>query len=701
MASTDLDRPAKHAVLYLRVSTKDQASRNGEAEGYSIPAQRLACRQKADALGTTVVEEFVDAGESARSAHRPELQRMLAYVEVNRVDLLIVHKIDRLARNRMDDLQITLALEKAGVQLVSCSEQIDNKTPAGKLTHGLMALIAEWYSSNLSAEVKTKTLQKVRNGDSVGRAPTGYLNTRKRIDGREIRTIDIDSDRAEHVRWAFRAYASGDYTVRQLTAALEARGLTVVPTKSVPEASLSVSKVHRMLRNRFYIGYFTWDGVEYEGNHERLIDPKVFQTVQALLDARNLAGEKQRLHNHYLKGTVHCGGCGSRLCITHATNRWGTTYVYFFCLGRQQRRTNCVRKAVPVELVEDRIEQLWQHVHLSSDYSQLLDALLREELDSYLAEAAQTRAAATRRLQVLQGQRRKLLDAHYAGAIPLDLLKSEQDRLTSETEACERQMETATAASDSIQTALDRCLEFLHDAATRYHTAPATSRRRMNQALFERIVIEEDGTVVGHLTGPYRQLLSPDLVVAATTKLTSKEPDSPAAEPAEPQLISFDPSAWHHGVPAWLARHRSWQQHTKRPLAATAAKGQTQGPNRAFSCAWGLKKNHLVGPVGLEPTTYGLKVRSSAIELEARCATTRQGYAGRLLHIVLQGLLDHSGDHRVDSMKSIKAPRSCAQKTVSPSSCADFRLPSLNTPLITAAGTMPRSPKRLSQMVAF
>ena len=58
------------AVIYLRVSTKDQATRGGEAEGFSIPAQRDACRRKAAALGAVVVEEFVDRGESARSARR-------------------------------------------------------------------------------------------------------------------------------------------------------------------------------------------------------------------------------------------------------------------------------------------------------------------------------------------------------------------------------------------------------------------------------------------------------------------------------------------------------------------------------------------------------------------------------------------------------------------------------------------------------
>ena len=89
--------PAPIAVSYLRVSTKDQASRGGLAEGLSIPAQRSAIGQKAKAIGAQIVMEFVDAGESGRSADRPSLQEMLKYLRDNHVDLVIVHKIDRLA----------------------------------------------------------------------------------------------------------------------------------------------------------------------------------------------------------------------------------------------------------------------------------------------------------------------------------------------------------------------------------------------------------------------------------------------------------------------------------------------------------------------------------------------------------------------------------------------------------------------------
>ena len=103
------------AVSYLRVSTKEQASKGGRDEGFSIPAQREANLRKARELNAIIVEEFVDAGESARKADRPDLVRMIEYVKANHVAYCIVHKVDRLARNRADDVSIHLALKEAGV----------------------------------------------------------------------------------------------------------------------------------------------------------------------------------------------------------------------------------------------------------------------------------------------------------------------------------------------------------------------------------------------------------------------------------------------------------------------------------------------------------------------------------------------------------------------------------------------------------
>lgn len=102
----------ERAVIYLRVSTSAQADRDNEKEGYSIPAQRDACLRKAEYLGADVVDEYIDAGESARSADRPGLQAMLRRIQtLSDVDYVIVHKIDRLARSRRDDVEIGLLIK--------------------------------------------------------------------------------------------------------------------------------------------------------------------------------------------------------------------------------------------------------------------------------------------------------------------------------------------------------------------------------------------------------------------------------------------------------------------------------------------------------------------------------------------------------------------------------------------------------------
>lgn len=155
-------KPAKTAIIYLRVSTARQAAKNVEPEGYSIPAQRTTCIKKRD-LGATVIEQYVDAGASARSADRDGLRRMLARLvdgSLPNIDLVIVHKLDRLARDRADDVAILFDIRKGGAALVSVSEQID-ETPAGRLKHGIVASFTEFYSKNLSDETTWQKVQDV------------------------------------------------------------------------------------------------------------------------------------------------------------------------------------------------------------------------------------------------------------------------------------------------------------------------------------------------------------------------------------------------------------------------------------------------------------------------------------------------------------------------------------------------------------
>ena len=505
------------AVIYLRVSSKEQAEKGGETEGYSIPAQREGCKRKAVNLSAAVIEEFVERGESAKTADRPELQRMLTYVAEHHVKYVIVHKVDRLARNRADDVAINMAIRQAGAELVSVSENID-QTPSGLLLHGIMSSIAEFYSRNLANEVIKGTVQKAKNGGTPGRAPVGYLNVREVVNGREARTVEIDPERGPLMAWAFETYATGEWTIRRLLAELTARGLTTVPGARGPGKPLVVSHLHKLLRNPYYVGMVRYRGAIYPGKHEPLVSPETFRRVQELLTAKHLSGEKEREHPHYLKGSVYCGGCGSRLIVCHAKGNGGT-YPYFICAGRQRDKTSCQQRAIRIDQAEDAIAAHYATVQLPERELATLRAFLGEELSKLRFDADREHRTQERRLGKLKDERKTLLDAHYAGAVPLDLLKSEQDRIATAVEAIEGRLTEIAADFKTAETNLERALTRVGDCEAAYRDASGRMRRQFNLAFFKRLLISDDYTVAGELAPPFDVLLGEELrraVIAQT-----------------------------------------------------------------------------------------------------------------------------------------------------------------------------------------
>ena len=489
----------KRAVSYIRVSTREQAQRGGSEEGFSLPAQREANKRKAQSMGALVVKEFADRGESARSANRPELQKMLAYLkEDGGIDYVIVHKLDRLARNRADDVEINRAFEEAGVRLVSTSENID-QTPGGMLLHGIMSSIAEFYSRNLANEVIKGMGEKARNGGTLGKAPLGYMNVRARDEnGREVRTVALDEERAPLIRLAFTEYATGNWTVRQLADHLNNRGLTIPLTARKPANPVSVRLLQTLLRNPYYKGVISFQGVEYAGAHEPLVDAATWQTVQDILTAHT-NGERQRMHNHHLKSTIVCGLCGARLLVQHATSRASGTYHYFVC-ARRHRVHDCTFKAVLIDEVEARVAELYRQIQLSSDDRRKIEHYLRAEFAHIQANRQQDVLRLTTRQQQLEDQRHKLLEAHYAGAIPLDLLKKEQDQLTSSILAIQRELDGYTADAALVEQYLTQTLDLLEDCQRLYLAAPDRLKKLLNQVFFERILVnpavDEDGRTI-------------------------------------------------------------------------------------------------------------------------------------------------------------------------------------------------------------
>ena len=511
-ALTDSITP-KFAVSYIRVSTPDQAKRSGTVEGFSIPAQREANKQKALSIGAIIGKEFIDRGTSAKTADRPELIKMLKYIEENkaRIDYVIVHKVDRLARNRDDDSDITRVLKKANIQLVSVSESIDY-TPSGMLVHGIMSTIAQFYSDNLSTEVKKGMLEKAKNGGTTTRAPLGYRNIRGYDnEGRRDSHVDVDAERAPLIELAFKEYATGNWSLNSLAEHLDELGLATPATYNMPSKPINKKMLHRIFNNPYYKGIVTYNDVQYPGKHEAIIDEKTWDKVQEILRS-HVNGERTRVHEHYLKSTVYCGKCGARLIIHNAKSQSGDIYPYFVCSAKHNKRHNCKQRAVLIDEVADKIEQLYDRIAYKSSFKELLQNWLNSQIAELTKESEVEISRLKQQKNKLEREQRKLLQAHYSDAIPIDLLKEEQDRIGQTLCGINERISACQAEYTEIGNNMELAFELLDDCGKAYRQVDDSEKRCFNQAIFERICVHDDLTLDAQYNEPFDTLLGSEVL---------------------------------------------------------------------------------------------------------------------------------------------------------------------------------------------
>ena len=498
-------------VAYFRVSTSRQANTSFDEDGFSIQVQRDYCQRKASEMGVQLVDEYIDRGKSARTADRPALQAMLTRIkEDTDIQYVFVHKLDRLARNREDDVHIGLLLAKNGVRLMSCTENIDD-TPSGKLVRGIMGDIAEWYSSNLSEEAKKGMRKKVEIGGTPYKAPIGYVNERLKITelGKDIGMVKVHETYGPIITECFKLYDTGRCTLSDVTAYANDQGLRMPANRRYPERPVTIQHMHWILHNRYYTGWITFGGVEYRGEHPPLIDEPTFARVQALLTARNLNKDKSRKRPHHLKGSLFCAYCGRRLGIcAPAKQQSGARYAYFYCLGRQANTTSCPQAYLPVGDIEDAIHTYWATVRIPTERIQALRAVILTEFVGKHEQGQSEIRRQRRRISELEQRRKKAKAAYYANALELDEFKAEQAVIKQGIQAAQDSIARWGVELTSITQALDTALALVENPQLLYDTLPEGLKGVLVQTVFEKLWNLDTAVVGSELTEPFAELLA-------------------------------------------------------------------------------------------------------------------------------------------------------------------------------------------------
>jgi site-specific DNA recombinase len=538
------------AVILLRVSDESQTKRAGAEQGYSFEYQRDRCYDEAAKREADVVREFVAPAESASNGMYRTLREALDFVrEDGNIDYFIIYMLDRFIRDELTQFQTYAELRGVGTDLVSATEKIDN-TPAGLLQMAVLASVNAYRSRNDGVKVKDGMRKKAELGGTPGRAKLGYLN-KQRMDGRNsIRTVEIDPTRSPHIQFAFQAFATSEWSLSALVEELYERGLRSNPGGRTP-GKVGRSSLHRILRDPYYKGVVIFKGIEYEGTHERLIPDTLFERVQQILDARSKGRDNSWRHRHYVKGSVFCANCDGRLLFTRVTGNGGE-YDYFICAGRH-RGTGCTLPYLPAEWVEQRttdyyrkeVERLGER--LTAAEPQLV------ELFGLLTEHKQKSADRSRaEIERIEGKRRRLVSDHLArpNAIPLDVLEAEQANLSASLTAARGELEKAEARLDRSNTGLKNALALLREAPKGYERIDPETRRRLNQAIFKRLLVSVEGIDRVEFTEEFEGLVDDKLPplaekIAAAPK-TSSFKLGPNLDHAVPRA-GFEPAACRLG----------------------------------------------------------------------------------------------------------------------------------------------------------
>ena len=261
----------KRAVIYCRVSTTEQAD-----EGNSLVTQEKDCREYASKNGYEVPEDgrFIERGESAKTANRPQLQKMLGYCaqKKNSISAVIVYKIDRLSRNTDDYSQLRLLLKRYGVGIRSTSEQIED-TPVGRFMENTMANIAQFDNDIRAERCSNGMREAVREGRYVWGAPVGFANVRV-----ADRATIAPNDMAPLVLRSFELVAAATYTTDGVWRMMCKEGLRKKNGKP-----LSRNYFYEMLRNELYTAWIEKFEERHKGKFEAIVSEELFMQVQRVL----------------------------------------------------------------------------------------------------------------------------------------------------------------------------------------------------------------------------------------------------------------------------------------------------------------------------------------------------------------------------------------------------------------------------------
>ena len=468
---------------YVRVSTAKQGQ-----HGSSLQEQRDAIENYAR-RHSLVIAAWFEEQETAAKRGRSCFNRMLKLLKQGKAGGVIIHKIDRSARNLRDWADLGELID-SGVDVHFANESLDLQSRGGRLSADIQAVVAADYIRNLREEVRKGFYGRLKQGLYPLPAPIGYL------DRGAGAPKAPDPNRAPFIRQAFELYATAAYSLDTLNRELFRRGLRTKKGNPLSQTSLSY-----ILNNPFYYGLvrIKATGESFPGVHKPLITTTLFNRVQDVLHGKT--NTKIIRHDFLFRRLVAC-----KLCAYTLIGERQKGHVYYRCHTKDCPTTGIREEAIDL-VMKERLGRL---VFVPQELSILQEMVAQMAKDADELRYSSRKALALK-LDALTHRLNRLTDAYLDGAIDQSLFHERKEALIEERITVENEVAHLEEHVASLPERLARFLERTSTLLSRYIPGMHDEKREAVLLVTSNRTVERKSVAIA-LRSPFQEIANRSLI---------------------------------------------------------------------------------------------------------------------------------------------------------------------------------------------
>ena len=471
-------------IIYCRKSSEAEDRQILSLESQELELMKLAEKENIK------IDKVYKESMSAKELGRPVFNQMVKDIEKSGDVILLVWKLDRIARNLVDSGRVAHLLQKGVILKIKAYER-DYLPQDNALIMAVEFGMSNQYSRDLSTNVKRGNRTKLEKGEWPNHAPLGYKNDKA------TKTVIVDKKVSKYIQKAFELYSNGGYNLKEISDIIYAEGLRTTSGKKMGKGQF-----HRMFNNPFYYGMMLRDGKLYKGNHKPLVNKDIFDKVSDVLLGR--LHSKKKTHSFHLRGYLTCSQCG---CMYTASNKKG--HDYYYCTNGKGICDEH-KKYIRSETLDQFMASEFKQLQWDEEFIEIAYQANKEKYDhakNYTESALET---LDNELKLAQGKQLRLLDVFVSGSIPKALYEAKLKELENEELILKTQIENV-GKNRNLENALELIKNiFLESnrAEKEYLGATDEQKRKVVEKLLGNLAIKNQNTASIQFKMPYQALVA-------------------------------------------------------------------------------------------------------------------------------------------------------------------------------------------------